>query len=61
MKIIAYAAWDQDFELRKFDTEEEAAEFCGDPDRVIPILETEEVQEYLNEDNRFIDSYEDYS
>jgi hypothetical protein len=60
MKIIAYAAWDQDFELCKFDTEAEAVEFCGDPDRVIPIIDTEELQDSLNEDNRFIDSYEDY-
>ena len=43
MKIIAYAAWDSEFNLRKFDTEAEAIEFCGDPDRVIPIIETEEI------------------
>ena len=43
MKIIAYAAWDQDFELVKFDTEAEAIEFCGDPNRVIPIIETEKI------------------
>ena len=43
MKIIAYAAWDSEFNLVKFDTEAEAIEFCGDPDRVIPIIETEEI------------------
>jgi hypothetical protein len=53
MKIIAYAAWDEDFDLRKFDTEAEAVEFCGDPDRVIPIIKTEDphflhIEEDLN-------------
>ena len=43
MKIIAYAAWDSEFNLREFDTEAEAIEFCGDPDRVIAIIETEEI------------------
>lgn len=43
MKIIAYAAWDSEFNLVKFDTEAEAIEFCGDPDRVIPIIKTEEI------------------
>ena len=47
MKIIAYAAWDQDFDLRKFETEQEAVEFCGDPDRVLPIIETEEISEII--------------
>jgi hypothetical protein len=43
MKIIAYSAWDAEFNLVKFDTEAEAIEFCGDPDRVIPIIKTEEI------------------
>lgn len=43
MKIIAYAAWDSEFNLVKFDTEAEAIEFCGDSDRVIPIIKTEEI------------------
>ena len=47
MKIIAYAAWDLNFDLRKFDTEQEAIEFCGDPDRVLPIIETEEISEII--------------